>query len=134
MFLNLFLSIIEKESTEINKAAEAMVTCCNTDCARWDYPKFECFFCKDSLHEKCFEDEMLCSKSCAPKYRTQMVEPCAACQQLVNGDYKCMICTFIYYVLPPQKRAATNKVAICVKDLYSATIHQPNKSSHLLQI
>ena len=21
-----------------------------------------------------------------------MVEPCAACQQLVNGDYKCMIC------------------------------------------
>jgi len=35
---------------------------------------------------------MTCSKSCAPKYRAEMVEPCAACQQLVNGDYKCMIC------------------------------------------
>ena len=35
---------------------------------------------------------MTCSKSCAPKYRAEMVEPCVACQQLVNGDYKCMIC------------------------------------------
>ena len=35
---------------------------------------------------------MLCSKSCAPKYRSEMVKPCAACQKLVNGDYKCMIC------------------------------------------
>ena len=35
---------------------------------------------------------MLYSKSCAPKYRAQMIEPCASCQQLVNGDFKCQIC------------------------------------------
>ena len=35
---------------------------------------------------------MMCSKSCAPNYHAEMVEPCMACQQLVNADYKCMIC------------------------------------------
>ena len=73
-------------------ADKSMVTCCNEGCARGDCPTFECFFCKGNLHQQCFGDEMLCSKSCAPKYRAQMIEPCASCQQMVNGDYKCLIC------------------------------------------
>ena len=80
------------QTCNLEKAKITCNPCCNEGCSRSESATFECFFCKGNLHKQCFEDETLCSKSCAPKYRAQMIEPCASCQQMVNGDYKCLIC------------------------------------------